>query len=125
MTGNARRRAARWRYVAGSLACGLLGMTEGLTPTDPIPGSAKKLPFTLPRHLWDSLERLNQSKPLRRALGDRFVDTMLRIADEIDADPASLTSAPRDTPVRRIDVVAADRKPRLVWTDESSARVCP
>lgn len=50
---------------------------------------------------------------------DRFVDVMLRIADEIEADASSLKKAPSDTPVRRIDVVASDRKPRLTWSDDS------
>ncbi len=48
---------------------------------------------------------------------DRFVDVMLAIADEIEADASSLKHAPTDTPVRRIDVVGSDRKPRLVWSD--------
>ncbi|MCB9948996.1 MAG: glutamine synthetase [Rhodospirillaceae bacterium] len=62
--------------IAGSLACGYLGMVEQLQPTEPIAGSAKKLPFTLPRHLWDSLNKLNESKPLRHVLGERFVDAI-------------------------------------------------
>ncbi|TVQ79312.1 MAG: aminomethyl-transferring glycine dehydrogenase subunit GcvPB, partial [Phycisphaeraceae bacterium] len=49
---------------------------------------------------------------------DRFVDVMLRIADEIEADASSLKKAPTDTPVRRIDVVGSDRKPRLTWSDD-------
>ena len=42
---------------------------------------------------------------------DRFVDAMHHIADEIEADPASLAAAPRDADVKRLDIVAADRKP--------------
>jgi glycine dehydrogenase subunit 2 len=44
---------------------------------------------------------------------DRFVDAMLRIADEIEKDPKALAEAPRDAIVKRLDIVAADRKPIL------------
>lgn len=44
---------------------------------------------------------------------DRFVDAMLRIADEIEADPKAMAQAPRDAIVKRLDIVAADRKPVL------------
>ena len=46
---------------------------------------------------------------------DRFADVMLKIADEIESDPAMVKAAPHDTPVRRIDVVGSDRKPRLTY----------
>ncbi len=51
--------------IAGSLACGLLGMTQEIEPSNAVDGSAKRLKFTLPRHLWDSLEKFRASKPLR------------------------------------------------------------
>jgi len=44
---------------------------------------------------------------------DRFVETMNQIADEIERDPQSLKEAPRQTPVRRLDEVAAARTPVL------------
>ena len=62
--------------IAGSLACGYLGMVHGHKPTTPITGSAKKLPFTLPRHLWDSLSRFNACAPLRDVLGGKFMDAV-------------------------------------------------
>ncbi len=34
--------------IAASLACGYLGMVEGLKPSEPITGSAYDLPFSLP-----------------------------------------------------------------------------
>ena len=49
---------------------------------------------------------------------DRFADVMLAIADEIEKTPEMVKRAPHDTPVRRIDVVASDRKPRLTWTND-------
>ena len=33
--------------IAASLACGYLGMTEGLQPTEPITGSAHDLPYSI------------------------------------------------------------------------------
>ncbi len=46
---------------------------------------------------------------------DRFVDVMHAIASEIESDAQGMKQAPRDTVVRRIDVVGSDRKPRLTW----------
>ncbi len=62
--------------IAGSLACGLLGMTQGLQPSNPVTGSAKRLAFTLPRHLYDSLSKFSSSRPLREILGDSFIDAV-------------------------------------------------
>ena len=62
--------------IAGSLACGYLGMTQGLNPSAPVTGSAKKLAFTLPRHLYDSLGQFTSSKPMRTLLGEKFVDAV-------------------------------------------------
>jgi glycine dehydrogenase subunit 2 len=50
----------------------------------------------------------------KRAL-DRFVEVMLRIADEVERDPEALTQAPMDAPIGRADEVTAARKPILVW----------
>lgn len=65
--------------IAGSLACGLLGIQEKLAPTEPVVGSAKKLAFTLPRHIYDSLDRLRQSDSLRAILGERFVEIVWHV----------------------------------------------
>ena len=51
---------------------------------------------------------------------DRFVEAMRRIAQEIERDPSSLAQAPRDANVRRLDIVAADRKPVTV-SEQGSA----
>ncbi|MGP1397026.1 MAG: glutamine synthetase family protein [Inquilinaceae bacterium] len=82
--GNARRVENRvagadanpYLMIAGSLACGYLGMVKGLEPTNPVVGSAKRLAFTLPRHLFDALIKLSASKSLREVLGDKFVDAV-------------------------------------------------
>jgi glutamine synthetase len=62
--------------IAASLACGYLGMVNGLHPSNPLEGSAKRLAFTLPRHLYDSLNKFSASKALREVLGDALVDAV-------------------------------------------------
>jgi len=59
--------------MAASLACGYLGMIEGLKPTEPITGSAYELPFSLPMTLADALAMLRGCKPLVEVFGERFV----------------------------------------------------
>lgn len=59
--------------IAASLACGYLGMTEGLQPTEPISGSAHDRPFTLARSLDEALVRLRECEPLVHLLGEPFV----------------------------------------------------
>lgn len=62
--------------IAGSLACGYLGMIQGLEPSSPVTGSAKRLAFTLPRHLYDSLNKFSSSRPLRGVFGEKFMDAV-------------------------------------------------
>ena len=59
--------------IAASLACGYLGMIEGLKPSEPISGSAYDLAIALPRTLAEALRLLRESKPLVDLFGDRFV----------------------------------------------------
>jgi len=58
---------------AASLACGYLGMIQGLSPSDPITGSAHDMPFTLPRNLDQAIRLLRECDPLIEILGDSFV----------------------------------------------------
>jgi glycine cleavage system P protein (glycine dehydrogenase) subunit 2 len=50
---------------------------------------------------------------------DAFADALLRIAERIDSDPASLHEAPTKAPLRRLDEVTAARKPVLRWRPPS------
>src|SRR5271170_4308253 len=59
--------------IAASLACGYLGMVEGLQPTEPVTGSAHEMPFALPRSLDEALTRLRDCEPLVRLLGEPFI----------------------------------------------------
>ena len=76
--------------IAASLACGYLGMIEGLKPSEPIAGSAYDLPFGLPRNIEEAVRLLRECRPLIEILGERFVlaytavkeseyDTFLRV----------------------------------------------
>jgi glutamine synthetase len=60
--------------LAATLACGYLGMIEGIKPRDPIKGSAYDLPFSLHRHLYIAIEAMENSKAMRSMLGDEFVN---------------------------------------------------
>jgi glycine dehydrogenase subunit 2 len=46
---------------------------------------------------------------------DAFADALVEIANEAETDPEALHAAPHDTPVRRLDEVAAARNPNLRW----------
>ncbi len=46
---------------------------------------------------------------------DAFADAMLAIADEIDAAPETVKTAPHTMPVKRMDEVTASRKPNVRW----------
>jgi glutamine synthetase len=59
--------------IAASLACGYLGMIEGLQPSEPVTGSAHDMPFALPRSLDEALVRLRECEPLVHLLGEPFV----------------------------------------------------
>jgi glutamine synthetase len=67
--------------MAASLACGYLGMIEGLQPTDPITGSAHDLPFGLPRTLDEALREFRASEPLVELLGPTFVEAFALVKE--------------------------------------------
>jgi len=60
--------------IGASLACGYLGMVEGVQPSDPIVGSAHDLPFGLPRSLDEALRELRACEGLVKLLGEAFVE---------------------------------------------------
>ena len=61
--------------IAASLACGFLGVKERLTAEDPIAGSARDLPFGLPRGLLEALALFDDTPELTEMFGPRFVAT--------------------------------------------------
>jgi glycine dehydrogenase subunit 2 len=46
---------------------------------------------------------------------DAFAAAMIRIAERVKTDPASVKSAPKNAPLARLDEVAAARSPKLKW----------
>ncbi|MEY4848317.1 MAG: hypothetical protein RLZZ36_1430, partial [Pseudomonadota bacterium] len=67
--------------TAASLACGYLGMVQGLSPTEPITGSAHDLPFSLPRNLDEAIRLLRECDPLIEILGDSFVSAFALVKE--------------------------------------------
>lgn len=61
--------------IAASLACGYLGMREGLKPSEPIEGSAYDKPFGLPRGLLEALQLFEECEELVEIFGRNFVQT--------------------------------------------------
>ncbi len=59
--------------IAASLACGYLGMIEGLRAGQPVTGSGYNLGYQLSRSLEDSLRLLETSTALNEIMGERFV----------------------------------------------------
>jgi glutamine synthetase len=68
--------------IAASLACGYAGMVEGLTPTDPIEGSAYGTDFDLHRHICAAIDAMRESKAMRSILGDDFVTLYTALKDD-------------------------------------------
>jgi glutamine synthetase len=59
--------------IAATLACGYLGMKEGLKASDPVEGSAYDIPFSLHPHIYASIDAMRKSDAMRNTLGDEFV----------------------------------------------------
>lgn len=67
--------------IAASLACGYLGMKQGLKPSEPLKGSAYEQPHQLPRHLDDAIEKLMACAPLVDLFGEHFIQTYSAIKE--------------------------------------------
>ncbi|MEJ1161810.1 glutamine synthetase family protein [Prosthecomicrobium sp. N25] len=61
--------------IAASLACGYIGLTEGLTPEEPVEGSAYTLAFGLPRGLLEAVALFEECEELTDIFGKAFVAT--------------------------------------------------
>lgn len=83
--------------IAASLLCGFIGMVEEIEPRDRINGSAYRLARTLPRTLYEALDRFEQCKAVRPYLGEAFVDTFVAIKQaELDAYQQVISSWERE-----------------------------
>jgi len=58
--------------IAATLTAGLLGMKEGLKPTDPYLGNAYEEPVDLPRSLEEALRLLDECEAVKDVIGKRF-----------------------------------------------------
>src|SRR6202140_3339784 len=67
--------------IAASLACGYLGLVEGVQPSDPIVGSAHDLPFGLPRSLDEALRELRACEPLGKLMGEAFIEAFTLVKE--------------------------------------------
>jgi len=61
--------------IAASLACGYLGMREGLMVSDPVSGAANEEEISLPRGLLEAVALFEDSEELIDIFGKRFVGT--------------------------------------------------
>ncbi len=64
---------------AASLACGYLGMMEGLVASPHYRGSAYQQAYTLPRELSHALEVMEQCKPLHDILGEKLMQVFVAV----------------------------------------------
>ena len=60
--------------IAATLACGYLGMIEGLQPSEATEGSAYGDDHSLHRHIFAAIDELRDSKGMRSILGDAFIN---------------------------------------------------
>ena len=60
--------------IAGTLACGYLGMRDKIEPTVAATDSTYALPRGLPVHLYDAIELMEGCEPLKEVLGARFIE---------------------------------------------------
>ena len=67
--------------IATSLACGYLGMKQGLVPDAPLATSAYNKPMKLSRHWYESLQNLADCQQLREVLGDIFIDVYIGVKE--------------------------------------------
>ena len=83
--------------IAATLACGYIGMTEKIKPRPPVEGSAYRLAHTLPRTLYDALQRFTGSRAIRPVLGESFIDAVALVrSTELEAYQQVISSWERE-----------------------------
>ncbi len=65
--------------MAATLAAGYLGLKERSQAAKPVDGDAYRFAYALPRHLHDSLYKLNHCRPLKDVLGEKFVKVLSEV----------------------------------------------
>jgi len=83
--------------LAACLVCGFIGIRDEIEPSAMIEGSAYEKARTLPRNLYEALDRFRDCVPVRELLGEHFCDVFLRIkAHELAAYEGVISSWERD-----------------------------
>ncbi len=83
--------------IAATLACGLLGVEQGLEASDPVKGSAYRLAQTLPQQMPEAMRKLASCAPLKEILGEDFVAVLLAVKQtEHDAYQRVISSWERE-----------------------------
>ncbi|MEM7359347.1 MAG: glutamine synthetase family protein [Pseudomonadota bacterium] len=67
--------------IAGTLACGYLGMTKQSPVRDPIAESAYDVSFALYRHIYEAIDGFRGSEAVREMFGDEFVTTFSSVKE--------------------------------------------
>ena len=79
--------------IAGTLACGLLGIREQLEPKAPQDKAAYDLAHTLPKSMYDALTRMRRTTELKEVLGETLFETVLMVKEaEMDDYQAVISS---------------------------------
>ena len=68
--------------MAATLACGYLGMVQGLSPSEPMADSAYDLDFELPRSLEDAVALMQDCPELAEILGQQFVQAFCAVKEK-------------------------------------------
>ena len=67
--------------IATSLACGYLGMKEGLKPSEPLLGNAYDEPLQVSRNWYGALQRLSACEALNDILGEEFIEVYTAVKE--------------------------------------------
>ena len=72
-------------------------MVDRLKPTNQIEGSAYRMRHTLPRTLYDALQRFESCKPIRPVLGETFIRCVAAVKNtELEAYQKVISSWERE-----------------------------
>ena len=83
--------------MAATLACGYLGMVEGLEASEPLAGSAYSLDYELPRSLEEAIGALLHCDALHEVLGSEFVQAFCAVKEkELETFQRGITAWERE-----------------------------
>jgi glutamine synthetase len=68
--------------IATSLACGYLGMLEGLSPSEAVDTSAYDMEHAMPRDLFSALDCLKECKEIQEILGEKFIEVFCAVKEQ-------------------------------------------